>query len=91
MQKAIFGNCGSMASFVMGADDAAVFQREFGGMYTQDDLVSLGRYQIVNKIAIENIISKPFPADTLPLAMSRNQNREKVIRVSRERYAKKKD
>ena len=91
VQKAIFGNCGSMASFVMGADDAAVFQREFGGMYTQDDLVSLGRYQIVNKIAIENIISKPFPADTLPLAMSRNQNREKVIRVSRERYAKKKD
>ena len=51
-----------MASFVMGADDAAVFQREFGGMYT-GRFVSLGRYQIVNKIAIENIISKPFPAD----------------------------
>jgi hypothetical protein len=32
----------------------------------------------------------PFPAATLSLAKSRNQNRKKVITVSRERYAKKK-
>lgn len=90
VQKAIFGNCGSMISFVMGAEDANVFHQEYGGQYTHDDLVSLGRYQVVNKLAIDNIISKAFPADTLPLAKSSNQNRDKVIRVSRERYAKKK-
>ncbi len=90
VQKAIFGNCGSMISFVMGAEDAQVFQREFGGKYTHEDLVSLGRYQIINKLAIDNVISKPFPGDTLALAKSSNKNREKVIRVSRERYAKKK-
>jgi hypothetical protein len=90
VQKAIFGNCGSMISFVMGADDAAAFQKEFGELYTKDDLVSLGRYQIVNKITIDNVISRPFPAVTLDLAKSRNGNRDKVIRVSRERYAKKK-
>lgn len=91
VQSAIFGNCGSMVSFVMGASDASVFQREFGNLYTTDDLVSLGRYQIINKLAIDNIISKPFPAQTLSLAMSSNKNREKVIKVSRERYAKKRD
>jgi len=90
VQKAIFGNCGSMVSFVMGADDAAAFQKEFGELYTKDDLVSLGRYQIVNKITIDNVISRPFPALTLDLAKSSNSNRDKVIRVSRERYAKKK-
>lgn len=91
VQSAIFGNCGSMISFVMGASDASVFQKEFGEMYTVDDLVSLSRHQIINKLAIENIISKPFPAETLALAKSNNQNREKVIKVSRERYAKKRD
>ncbi|MBD3279795.1 MAG: type IV secretion system DNA-binding domain-containing protein [Candidatus Pacebacteria bacterium] len=90
VQKAIFGNCGSIISFVMGAEDSAVFNREYGDKYTQEDLVSLGRYQIINKLSINNIISAPFPAHTLPLASSANQNREKVIRVSRERYARKK-
>lgn len=90
VQKAIFGNCGSMASFVMGADDAAFFTREYHNRYSTDDLVSLGKYKIINKIAIENTISDPFPAETLPLAKSRNSNRDKVIKVSRERYARSK-
>lgn len=88
VQKAIFGNCGSMVSFVMGADDAAVFSKEFGEKYSHEDLVSLGRYQIINRLSINNIVSKPFPALTLPLASSSNQQKDKVIQVSRERYAK---
>ncbi len=87
VQKAIFGNCGSIASFVMGADDADLFNKEYGHLYTQDDLVNLGRYQIINKISIDNIISRPFPAQTLPPLSNKNNNREKVINVSRERYA----
>ncbi len=88
VQKAIFGNCGNIASFVMGADDAEAFSKEYGGLYTKEDLVSLGKYQIINKISINNIISRPFPAHTLPPLSNTNQNREKVIKVSRERYAK---
>lgn len=91
VQKAIFGNCGTMLSFVMGADDATVFSREFGDKYSTDDLVGLGRYQIINKLTIDNIVSQPFPATTLAPAKSFNKNRDKVIKVSRERYAKKKD
>lgn len=90
VQKAIFGNCGSIASFIMGAEDAQVFEKEYGNKYTHEDLVSLGRYQIINKLSIDNVSSRPFPAHTLPLAKSSNKNRDKVIRVSRERYAKKK-
>lgn len=88
VQKAIFGNCGTIISFVMGADDAAAFEKEFGGKYTATDLVSLGKHQIVNKITIDNVISLPFPAHTLPLAKSKNMNRPKVVKVSRERYAR---
>ena len=88
VQKAIFGNCGSIVSFVMGSDDAAAFEKEYGGQYTAQDLVSLGKHQIVNKVTIDNVISLPFPAFTLPLAKSRNSNRAKVVKVSRERYAR---
>ncbi len=91
VQKAIFGNCGSMISFVMGSEDAQVFSKEYGDKYSFDDLVSLNRHQIINRLSIDNILSQPFPASTLPLAKSSNQNRDKVIRVSRERYATKRD
>ncbi len=90
VQKAIFGNCGNIASFVMGAEDAGVFEKEYGQKFTTEDLVSLGRYQIINKITVDGILSQPFPARTLSLAKSSNKNKNKVIQVSRERYAKKK-
>lgn len=88
VQGAIFGNAGTIASFLMGADDAAKMQKEFENLYTVEDLVSLGRYQIVLKLLIDSRASRPFPAATLPLASSSNQNREKVLRVSRERWAR---
>ena len=91
VRQAIFGNCGNIMSFVMGAGDATYFQAEYGDLYTQDDLVNLDKYQIINKISIDNVLSRPFPAYTLPLAKSSNQNRDKVIRNSRERYAKKRN
>jgi len=91
VQKAIFGNCGSMISFVMGADDAGVFSKEFASKYSMEDLVSLGRHQVINKLSIDNVVSLPFTAQTLPLAKSSNQNKDKVMRVSRERYATKKN
>ncbi len=90
VKSAIFGNAGTIASFILGASDAAQLQQEYGNMYTQDDLVSLGRYQIITKLMIDGTVSRPFPATTLSLAASKNQNREKVLRASREQYAKKK-
>lgn len=89
VQKAIFGNCGSVTSFVMGSEDAQVFSQEYGEHYTPEELVSLEKYQIINRVSIDNVISQPFPARTLALAKSSNMNKDKVIKVSRERYAKK--
>lgn len=90
VKDAIFGNAGTMASFILGASDADWMQKEFEAKYTQEDLVSLARYQIIAKLMIDSQVSHPFPATTLNLASSSNQNRQKVLNVSRERYAKKK-
>ncbi|MBI3954425.1 DUF87 domain-containing protein [Candidatus Collierbacteria bacterium] len=89
IQKAIFGNAGTMVSFVVGADDANRLIAELGNTYTQDDLVNLAKYQIITKLTVDGSTSTPFPAYTLPLPFSRNQNRQKVIRASRERFYKK--
>lgn len=86
IQKAIFGNAGTIVSFVVGADDANRLMNELGNTYTQDDLVSLVKHQIITKLTVDSTISTPFPAYTLPPPLSKNQNREKVVRVSHERY-----
>lgn len=90
VRSAIFGNAGNMFSFILGADDAQHLFKEFGGKFSTDDLVSLARYQVIAKLLIDGQASSAFPAWTLPLATSRNQNKEKILKVSRERYARKK-
>lgn len=90
VKAAIFGNAGTICSFILGASDADAMMKEFGQKYTQEDLVSLERYQIITKLMIDNQMSQPFPAATLSLSNSKNQNKDKVLRSSRERYARKK-
>jgi hypothetical protein len=89
VQKAIFGNAGSIMSFGVGAADARILVREFGEKYQEGELVGLGNYETVLKLSIDNHTTSPFSAKTLPLPRSRNQSRDKVIRSSRERYTKK--
>lgn len=90
VRKAIFGNAATLATFLVGAQDASLLSAEFGQQYTPEDLVSIGKHQVVLKLSVDGMTSVPFPAYTLPLASSTNQNREKVIKVSNERYAKRK-
>jgi len=89
IQKAIFGNAGTLISFVTGAGDAALLQQEYAGIYTQNDLVSLGKHEIVLKLCIDGMSSSPFPAKTLPPPSLKNDNRETIVRLSKERYGRK--
>lgn len=89
IQKAIFGNAGTLISFVTGAGDAALLQQEYAGIYTQNDLVSLGKHEIVLKLSIDNMTSAPFPAKTLPLPNLKNDNRDTIVRLSKEKYGRK--
>jgi len=89
VQKAILGNAGTLISFAVGAEDAAIIFKEYAEVFSQNDLVNLQNFQIALKLMIEGHTTRPFLATTLPLPASKNQNREKVIRVSRERWARK--
>src|SRR3989338_6911272 len=89
VQKAILGNVGTLISFAVGAEDAQIIHKEYAEVFSQNDLVNLQNFQIALKLTVDCVATRPFLANTLPLPVSRNQNKDKVIRVSRERYAKK--
>ena len=88
VQKAILGNAGSIISFTIGADDARIIMKEFGEVFTDKDLVNLENYQIAVRLMVDAMSGRAFVARTLPLPASANQNRDTVIRVSRERWGR---
>lgn len=88
VQAAILGNAGTLVSFLVGAGDARRFFYEFDQIYKESDFTSLANYQIVLKLMIDGHTSRPFLATTLPLPDCRTQNREKVLKVSKERYTR---
>lgn len=89
VQRAIFGNVGTLMSFVVGARDAYILSKEYGEIYTESDLVSLGKFEAVLKLSIDGMTSQPFPAKTLPLPSLKNDNREKIVKLSKEKFGRK--
>jgi CxxC-x17-CxxC domain-containing protein len=88
---AVFGNVGTIVAFRIGAADAEVLEKEFLPTFTAEDLVNLTKYDTYMKLMIDGVSSTPFSASGLPPVTGPTDNRDKVIRVSRERYAKPKE
>ncbi len=84
---AVFGNVGTIVAFRVGADDAAFMENEFMPTYTPEDLVNLSKYQVYLKLMVDGASTPPFSANTLSPVAQRTGNAQKVIAVSRERYA----
>lgn len=86
--KAIFGNVGTLITFVIGARDAYPLSKEYSELYTEGDLVSLGKYEIVLKLSVDGQTSAPFPATTVPLPSLRNDNSKNIIKLSKEKFGR---
>lgn len=91
IQDAILGNVGSIMSFVVGNQDAFILAKEFGPAFPPEDLIKIGKYQVVCKLSIDSETTQPFYATTLPPLSCKNQQRDKLIRTSQERWGKKKE
>lgn len=89
VRDAIFGNVGTMITFRVGATDAEFLEKEFEPVFMMNDLVNLPKYSVYLKLMIDGIAGDAFSAMTLaPIHVDpENDSSEKVIRVSRERYA----
>jgi hypothetical protein len=88
VRSAIFGNAGTLMSFLVGATDATYLAKEYKERFTEEDLLALGNYRAIVKLAIDNVTMPPFLCYSLPLPRSVTQAKEKVLRNSIERYTR---
>jgi hypothetical protein len=88
VRDAVFGNIGTIISFRVGAQDAPFLAKEYAPIFEENDLVNLDKYNIYIKMSIDGVTCPAFSAITLPPNPGVTNNREKVIRLSRERYSR---
>lgn len=87
VRDAVFGNVGTLVVYRVGAFDAQYLEKEFAPNFSPSDLVNLDRFNAYVRLMINGVTSKPFSMQNIPPQPLTEGNREKVLRVSRERYA----
>ncbi len=84
---AVFGNVGTIITFRVGGADATSMETEFMPTYLPEDLLNLAKYQVYLKLMVDGVATQPFSANTLSPIAKRTDSMDRVIAVSRERYA----
>ncbi len=91
VRNAIFGNVGSLSSFVVSQSDAQILANEFAPIFSAEDLVSLESHAMYTKLCIDGMTSKPFSAKSLDLKYGKMGNRDEIVDSSRKKYGMKKE
>jgi len=87
VRDAVFGNLGTFVVFRVGAEDAEFLEKEFKPEILASDMVNLAKYHVYVKLMVDGVTTRPFSAVSLPLFPKPEvSHKEKIIRVSRERY-----
>lgn len=66
LQEATDTNARSKVAFQTSGDDARSLARGFGGGVTEDDLINLGRFEVIAKLSTHSGVSAPLTAVTQP-------------------------
>ncbi len=91
VKQAIFGNVGTLASFVVSQGDAAILGKEFAPIFMAEDLVSLESHSMYVKLCIDGMTSKPFSAKSLDNRFQKFGLRGEIVRTSRDEYGMEKE
>lgn len=89
IKDAIFGNVGTIVSFTLGYDDAAIMTSQFKELVSTNDLISLPKYTAYTRLMVDGVSSDPFSMKTLPPPQVEDvvEHIEKIRKQSRQRYA----
>ena len=88
VRDAVFGNVGTIVAFRVGSQDAKVLEEEFTPVFMSNDFVELSKYDCYLRLMIDGVASRPFSATTFPPLAQPDELQAKIIRLSRERYAR---
>jgi len=87
VRNAIFGNVGTLMSFVVSQQDASLLAQEFAPVFSSEDLVNMEAYHYYIKLAIDGMSSKPFSASSLDWKSNQAFGlKDQVIAASRATY-----
>lgn len=88
VQKAIFGNVGTLMNFVVGPADANKLSQEYTPYLESEDLVNLEKYRLAMKLTIDGSQTKPFTAVAVRPNFPQYNLKQQVKDLTRETYAK---
>ena len=86
VRQAIFGNVGTLSTFVVSQSDASILSNEFSPIFSADDLVSLESHSMYTKLCINGMTSKPFSSKSLNIRYNKFGNKQEIIQATRDLY-----
>lgn len=90
VREAVFGNVGTLLTFQVGFNDAEYFSSQFSEEVLPNDIITLPKYTCYTKLMVDGMPTRTFSLGTLaPVGTGEDEERrEKIVRLSRERYCK---
>lgn len=86
IRDAVFGNVGTITAFQVGATDADLLAKEYGGTFTASHFVDLDRFHVLTKPCPVDRFEQPFRARTTTITVRQYLAKESFVRSSRGRY-----
>lgn len=86
VRKTVFGNIGSMISFRVGAEDAAILASEYNPVFKERDIINLGVREFYTKMSVNGELREPFSGFTLDVPVPANDYTKEIIAWSRSQY-----
>lgn len=87
VRDAVFGNVGTMTTFRIGADDAQYLTKYFAPTFEDKDLIGLHNRHFIISMSIDGEKVPPFTATTLNLPEPTHDFTERIIQLTRDRFA----
>lgn len=88
IQKAVFGNVGSIVAFRVGPEDAEFLVKQFEPVFTANDLVNVDNYNAFAKILVNGVVSKPFNMETYPPTKGDGEIVQPIKELSRLKFGR---
>ncbi len=88
VRKTVFGNVGSMISFRVGAEDAAILAQEYNPVFSERDIINLGVREFYCKMSVNGELREAFSGRTLDAPKIGTDYTQAIIDHSRQMYCK---
>ena len=89
IRTTVFGNVGSMVSFRVGGDDAALLAQEYNPRFSERDIINLGVRDFYTKMSIHGNLKEAFSGRTLFIENPAENYAQECIEHSRQNYTRK--